>query len=348
MTETEFYNRFKSVDLSYEVNYKRLPVSICNVNDIGMDGFNDMLDFIYDNDFFSKIVRTSSGGISTNRYSFLPPMYDVRTLNSCVELTVIGKKMFRLQFRSDAELKKGTGISGAKAFNAFRAVCEKYNINLESYMITNGKEVKETIPAPWITFDNRFSNMRLTNAHHLDIHSAYMANIALAFKDLRKPIEEIFEERKNPKNNLLYKAILTHSFGFFQSRMLGYSLAHLSKAAIEGTISQLKDLTKKLQEAGNVIVAYNTDGIWYIGNVYHGDGEGKCLGQWENDHHPDELIFKGIGTYGYTENGKFTPVVRGLRNLDKIKPRSEWQLSDLDNLGAPLKYGWDGGYIVKL
>lgn len=339
----------KTIPFTFNVNYKLIPVNILPVTDEGAIEFNKLVENCRNGDF-SPIVRTESGGISLKAKDFLPPIYDVRALRSCVELTVIDEVMYRVQFRSDAELKSGTGISGAKAFEVFKNICLKHGVNIFDYAIKNGAEVKETIPKPLIHLDSQFVNFPFKkHAHHIDIHSSYMASIAEAYPALRAPIEEVYYGRSTPGKNLINKAILTHTFGYCQSKMLNYSLANLSKAAIEGTIAKLKDLASRVEDTGAAIIAFNTDGFWYYGDKYHGVGEGDGLGQWHNDHDADLLIFKdGVGTYGYIENGKFTPVVRGRRALDKVKPRETWTIEDLDNLGETLKYGWNGERIVKL
>jgi hypothetical protein len=91
----------------------------------------------------------------------------------------------------------------------------------------------------------------------------------------------------------------------------------------------MRELAEKMKKSGRRILAYNTDGIWYVGDVYHDEGEGKGLGQWENDHINCKIRFKSAGSYEYIENGKYTPVQRGLTKLDSIKPRDEWQWGDI-------------------
>ena len=45
------------------------------------------------------------------------------------------------------------------------------------------------------------------------------------------------------------------------------------------TNRRIRGLTEALRENGNTILAYNTDGIWYVGDIYHGPGEGDQAGQ---------------------------------------------------------------------
>ena len=67
----------------------------------------------------------------------------------------------------------------------------------------------------------------------------------------------------------------------------------------------MRELAKQLKDSGRMVLAYNTDGIWYCGEIYHGEGEGNGLGQWSNDHTNCTIRFKSAGSYEYIENGKY-------------------------------------------
>ena len=132
------------------------------------------------------------------------------------------------------------------------------------------------------------------------------------------------------KTNDIYKAILNFSIGYMQSLgCCGAKWAHLSKDAITDNNKRITELANKLKKAGNHILSYNTDGIWYIGKIYHGENEGNKLGQWENDHVNCKWRCKSAGSYEFMEGDKYYPVVRGYTTLDSIKNRSEWQWGDI-------------------
>ena len=158
-----------------------------------------------------------------------------------------------------------------------------------------------------------------------------MAGIASAFPALHDPIEYIYNRRKEPGKSSIYKAILTHSFGYMQSEYspVYYQLSHLSKSAMVWCRNQIIDLTKRLNQSGRKVLMRNTDGIWYQGDIYHSDGEGKQLGQWENDHINCKYRAKSKGIYEYIADGVYTVVARGRYELDKVKPRDKWQWGDI-------------------
>lgn len=322
--------------ITRHINYKDIPINLIPISEAGAASFNAIITAIHAAGM-SKICRSPSGGLSYSIRDFSPPMYDIRALGSCIELTVVAASgCFRVQFRNDFRAEEKDKYSGSTAWRIFTRELESDGINIEKYAILNGADIKVTIPSPKLSLE--VAPGVYENAHHLDIHSAYMASIADAFPELRPTIKRVFDARKyNPG----MKAVLTHSFGYMQSAMLDYRFAHLSKAAIVGTINKLNSISEKLRLTNRRILAYNTDGIWYTGGIFHGDGEGRDLGEWSNDHVNCTIKFNSIGTYGYIENGTFTPVVRALRALDKVKPRDQWTMNDLDHLGESIGFALD-------
>ena len=322
--------------ITRHINYKDIPVNLIPISEAGATSFNAIVTAVHAVGM-NKIRRAPSGGLSYNIRDFSPPMYDIRALGSCIELTVVAASgCFRVQFRNDFRAEEKDKYSGSTAWRIFTRELEHDGINIENYAILNGADIKSTIPSPKLSLE--VAPGIYENANHLDIHSAYMASVADAFPELRPTIKRVFDARKyNPG----MKAVLTHSFGYMQSAMLDYKFSHLSKAAIVGTINKLNSLSEALRLTNRRILAYNTDGIWYTGEIFHGDGEGRDLGEWSNDHVNCTIKFNSIGTYGYIEDGTFTPVVRALRALDKVKPRDQWTMDDLDHLGESIDFVLD-------
>ena len=86
-----------------------------------------------------------------------------------------------------------------------------------------------------------------------------------------------------------------------------------------------KKLAEILEKKGRIVLLFNTDGIWYKGAPYHGEGEGDGLGQWHNDHVRCKFRMKSAGAYEFIENGVYTPVVRGV----SLEKREGWQWGDI-------------------
>lgn len=317
------------------VNYLLIPVTRFDLTEEGIEQFNKVyFDIKKSCEDFRRIVRTPSGGISISKVNFRPHMWDVRKLNSCVEITVIAgfNGMFRIQLRTGKVTDKDK-VWGRTAFAEFRKVCKEHNIELEDYYIDNGKEVKQTIQKPIITFEKPYyEGMTLEHVHHLDLNSSYMSGIAKAFPALQPAIQQIFNMRKDPAKSDMYKAILTHTYGFMQSSQIGFRLAHMSKEALDFNNKMVLEIRDNMIKQGFKPVLYNTDGIWYThpeGKIYHDDHEGKDLGQWKNDHIDCTFEALSPGKYHFIENGVCKTVLRGHTRLDKMKSREEWTWEDL-------------------
>lgn len=331
----------KKAKLILNPNYNLIPVNQFKMNDEGMNIFNEELKKCKG---YNKIERTFFGGISTKT---IFPAYDVRDTTSCVELTILDKSgMFRIQFRNSGEKEK-KALSGHKCFLKFRSLCLKYNINLDDYIDSNGEETKKEIEKYIIKLENdAFCDVEF-KAHHIDFHSSFPSGLVLTHPEFRPVIEELYNKRKeNPE----YKLILNSTIGYMQSMpCCKAKWAKLSRDAINNNNERIRELANRLIKSGRVILAYNTDGIWYTGDIYHGEGEGSTIGTWENDHLNVKIRFKSAGSYEFIENNVYYPVVRGHTLLDEKKPRSEWKWGDIYNIDAePIKYYIkEDGFIVK-
>jgi hypothetical protein len=110
------------------------------------------------------------------------------------------------------------------------------------------------------------------------------------------------------------------------------------------------ELSEKLEKSGRKILGYNTDGIWYQGEIYHAFGEGSALGEWENDHCNCLFRSKSDGAYEFIEDGKYHPVVRGATRLDSIMDRENWKWGDIYTASEfTILYKWDDevGYVKE-
>lgn len=334
----------RGTPIKLDVNYVRIPVVALDNTAIGAHEFN-----IYYKEALEQkwnaIKRTKSNGISTARSAFKPPMWDVRYTNACIEMTIITNRMLRIQFRQTSSVLKEEDkqIYGRQAFAAFKRELLKDGIDLDNYVINNGPEVKKEIPKYLIKMERTtYTNLEFAGCHHVDFHSSFPAGLANTHPEFAPTMERLYEKRKEKEIN---KAILNYSIGFCQSiDNTGARWAHLSRDAIRDNNDRIEALAQRLREAGRLVISYNTDGIWYQGEIYHGEGEGKKLGEWENDHVNCKFRAKSAGAYEFIEDGKYYPVIRGRTNLDLIKPRENWQWGDIYKKEAsPLMFFWNEG-----
>lgn len=333
---------------TYNLNYKLIPVTVFDITDEGMRQFNEVIDYAKSIPGIGILNRTNSGGIALgNKLVF--PGYDIRRTNTVAELTLITiEGCWRFQFRSklDQEANPG-GLSGAQAFQKFYNMCERYGIYLDYYAVENGEEIKQTIEAPPIGLANDFvKDATWKNVHHVDFHSSYPAGLANTHPEFRDLIEFLYLRRRTSPE---CKAILNYSIGFMQS-IAGCNAryATLSRDAIHDNNNRVRELATRIEKNGGFILAYNTDGIWFKGEKYHGYGEGHLLGQWSYDHEDCIWRAKSSGCYEFIEDGKYNVVARGRTKLDTIKPRSEWQWGDIYDIDAePVTYSLTEGGIKR-
>ena len=321
--------KYKSAATTFDLNYYKIPVTIIPMSEAGATEFNELY-FWCKKNVQNIIKRTKSGGIETG-YKLIVPAYDIRTTHTCVELTLITTRCFRFQFRSplDApEKKEAHGIAGRQAFKAFIKILDTYGIKLEEYAVENGAEIKKSIPAPHIALANEFiAGKTFTNVHHIDFHSSYPAGLANTHPEFRECLEDLYKKRKEDET---IKAIFNYSIGFMQS-MSGCQARYaiLSRDAISDNNRRVEELAQQLTASGRFVLSYNTDGIWYKGEIYHGELEGDKLGEWQNDHTNCTWRAKSAGAYEYIEAGQYTPVIRGRTKLDMVKPRVMWKWGDI-------------------
>lgn len=242
---------------------------------------------------------------------------------------------YQLRFRiNDTDF--GREISGRDSFQRFRAELKKDGVDIEKFAIDNGKKLKSTVDFgnPVIQFDESIKDKTIESAHHVDMASAYMYFAGIYHPEWEKTIHRIYDLRKS---NNVYKHILTHACGFFQSQYCvlnghGYALADVSSFAIRSTAIAVKKMAKELSNYGFKILAFNTDGVWFCGDLklfprekWEKLTEIKKIGNFSIDHKNCTIRFKSVGSYEYMENGKYTPVVRGLTRYDRAGlARDDW------------------------
>lgn len=243
---------------------------------------------------------------------------------------------YQLRFRiNDTDF--GREISGRDSFQRFRAELKKDDVDIEKFAIDNGKELKSTVDFgnPVIQFDESIKDKTIENAHHVDMASAYMYFAGIYHPEWEKTIQRIYDLRKSSS---IYKHILTHACGFFQSQYCilnghGYALADVSSFAIRSTAIAVKKMAKELSNYGFKILAFNTDGVWFRGDLkllpqemFEKFTQKKEIGKFSIDHKNCTIRFKSVGSYEYMENGKYTPVVRGLTRYDRAGlARDNWK-----------------------
>lgn len=311
--------KLKHAAPSRNTNYLFIPVTNFDMTEEGAKEFNRFYLWLKSLDL-NKIQRTPSGGIKKGK-KVRGSAWDCTVKRNSVELTILlPYGSWRLQIRS----KLPDSMSGRKAFTAFRRFLKKRKIDLDDYAIEDGEKVKKRIEKPLIMVRyESLVDVVLEGVNHIDFHSSYAGGLANTHPEFREALEELYAKREKKE---IYKNILNFSIGFMQSKSCCYARwAHLSKDAIKDNNERVKKLAEILEKKGRIVLLFNTDGIWYKGAPYHGEGEGDGLGQWHNDHVRCKFRMKSAGAYEFIENGVYTPVVRGV----SLEKREGWQWGDI-------------------
>ena len=339
-------------------NYKKIPVVIIKTDEEGMNLINDIYFFIKEQKLH-QIVWTKKHYISTDKKWFKGSCWFVEKKTASLEITICHKLGYwRFQFRTPPVINDNDDITtGTEAFRTFCKELEKDGVSLKNMVIDDGLEVKKTIQSPKIALEHDVITGPAKvyhNVHHIDFHSSHPAGMAKYYPELRPTIERIYKLKEElPKDDpkrAMYKKILNSTWGYLQADFHGARWAHIARDGIMDTNDRLLTLAAKLREAGRRVLAYNTDGIWYQGEIYHGEGEGDGLGEWSNDHINCDIRFKSKGAYEYMENGKNNAVTRGQTRLDRVKPRREWEWGDIFNKDAEpwcFAFDYEKGVYIK-
>lgn len=338
------FKQYKSAEPTLKPNWFLIPKTLLGFNDRDIKTFNDIYAFCVKN-IPNQFTVTVSGGISIAKGKIRGAMWTLYKSNSRYEIVIrnLDARYYRfvIGYGKDNVTSK---MSGRKAFKIYTEELLKDGFDIRELAIADGYDIKKTIPQPKIkTFCKEGKDAIYTNAHHLDINSAYNAGMMEAFPQLEKTVRRLYEKRKeNPD----YKNVLNMTQGYMQSEHVYYAYSHVSKAGHTYTHNYIDDLTKKLEESGRTVLAWNTDGIWYQGEIYHDEREGKDIGQWKNDHINCTIRFKSRGAYEFIENDKYYPVVRGCTTYERFIPREEWQWGDIFK-GHLLNYIFVEGEGIK-
>ena len=335
MEVREFLKKYKSKTQGLKPNQWQTNPNEFKIRQCDVEEFNSILTYLRTTDL-NTISRTASGAIGKGK-NHIKNLYawDFERSNTGARITVlIDGESYVFKLGHFVKGEKQIPIYPTQAFSYFKLKCKEQGIDLDSYKIDNGLEVKASIPRPKIImkYFMKETDEGLTNCHHLDFHNSYPAGLCNTHPEFRKVIEPIYDQRKDPQFKDLNKAILVITVGNMQSAKNGRTAewAHLAKDAIEDNNKRIDAMASKLRQSGREVIGYNTDGIWYRGEIYHGKGEGTNLGDWSNDHVNCTFRSKSDGAYEFIEDGKYNVVLRGQSTYDMIEPdRTKWQWGDI-------------------
>lgn len=314
-------------------------------------------------------IKTKSGGIAGGPKNRYQSFYFYNERKASIELIIAHVTEGCYKFVITTERSSDENIvPGKKAQKILFKKAEEYGvldvIKNEAVDKDTGYAIKQTIEPPIIkVMSDIYKGHEFEHCYHIDLNSSYASRIVENWPALRGPIEEIYRTRH--ENNNKGKSVLTNAPGGFQSEycidvnnkyyntVAPYQLAIFAKVAINNTRHIIQSYIAKLYRQGFEPLLINTDGIWYrsadkTDRCFHDEYEGHELGQWKTDHKNVKLYIKSAGAYQYIEDGKCETVLRGLCDLDYIKPdRSTWGWKEIKDQ-APYKFKFiEGIGVVK-
>lgn len=326
--------KLKDIKRSYEQrpNYFLLPV----YKTADYEEYNALLNEVMKLKGFkkTKFKRTRSKALCTDRKILWHEMpgYEIKQNKIGCEIIILSYTFghCRIQFRPTGNKEADENkINGRQAFNKFKKDCEKYDINLDDYMVPEevGWEIKQTIEKPKIDVSNKMVlNKTFEHVNHLDINSSYPAGLAESHPEFAPLIQKYFDKRKTNKD---YKAILNLTIGFMQSTYVDYRLSQLSRDAIHINNKKVEEMTQWLRKNGRIVLLWNTDGIWFAGESVKDIFNSTQLGEWHEDYTDCKFRAKSAGCYEFICNGKYEARVRGKTKFEETKPRNQWEWGDI-------------------
>ena len=327
-------------EIDMRPNLKYFPCSNMPMTVEGMNKFNELVE-LCERKMAKRIIWTPSGGIKKNG---LCNRYGIRRTSSVVELIIFYRGRGARVYFQNWEPEEAGGFNGGGRI-AFERFCEimnsKFGVNITDLEIKDKEKalkIKSEIPKLKVWINPLLWEKELNNVHHLDLNSSYLSGMKEFIPEWGPGLDYMYENRKKDKT---MKAVMVMTCGWMQSaNFYDAKLAQVAKAGIEWNNKYIDDLADKLIKSGRKVIGFNTDGIWYQGDIYHDSNEGVGLGKWKNDHIGCKFRAKSHGSYEFECDGKYYPVVRGSMRLDKVKKREDWDWGDIFR-GEAIKFYWN-------
>lgn len=340
-------------------NYLKFPITHLNYSTAGMENYNRIIQFMKDSLKLNENQQllTKSGGVCTYRDGFVVK----RSKSTGWELIFkYGPLCFRVFFGPFNIDSGKTEIGGRYAFLELNKEFKKDGIDLMNYCVTNGLDIKKTIPSPLIMCGAKLQPDKIyQHVHHLDFHSAYGSGISDYYPELKPTYDRLYAKRlESEKQKKRIKSLFTNSTGYFQSKFCrinktDYCLAPLAKAAITWTRNVVSNMSTELVKNGYTPLLFNTDGVWYVklnakdepieSQPFVNSVCGKTLGTYDNDHVDCTFRVKSKGCYEYIENGEYKPVIRGVpKSITK-----DWKWGDIYTHSKIKTYVEENNYLKE-
>lgn len=361
----EILKQYISVDQGKALNQYRTKPNQYLFDNAGVSVYNALYKALKDSDLNYPLKRTDSGAIMqtsmapNNAYAW----DDYRT-NTVARLTiVIAGVVWVIKLGATKDDKET--VYPDRAFAFLKEEFKKDGIDLDEDKLSDEEsmKVKDNIinrEKLYIIDSYTKPGEIVENVHHIDFNNSFPAGLANTHPKYAKTLNRLYDERKicdmigNKFRADFIKKALDIAIGRFHELKFNENgsvkkyprYAQLALDAIEDNNNRLYLLASELEHANRRVIGFNTDGIWYQGEIYHNAQEGSNLGQWKHDYINCKYRARSKGCYeieGWDVKHKcniYKPVVRGRTSLDATKPRETWQWGDIFK-AQELIYQWD-------
>lgn len=315
----------------YKLPYKTIDMSSRTLTKENIDTLNYYINELNNDELFKPLRRTKSGGICVEK-DFLhsnPFQFDVISSTSKHIITVVSPEVsFKVYVGFVSEKKNNSKKDGRTPSRRLIKACEDAGIDISKYANSkdDGAVAAKMIHKPDVrTVEAEIDKIYVGNIHHIDFHKFYPSGIVLLHPEFRKPFE-VLRKKKD-------KEALDIGTRYLASKFASYQYAVLVKDGINFMYQRFYEVEDALKKSGRTILANNTDGIWYQGEIYHGKYEGADFGEWENDYIDVKQIrfaSTGLGKYEFiTKEGVYVPRFKGQSTFEREKSRMEWEWGDI-------------------
>lgn len=295
-------------------------------NDADLNKYNTLLGII-DKYRVKRFTITGNRDLTISCKGLVYPSYNLTSLTLEDQLTILTNLGGIRFILSKYERVKGS-YNSRDAWSTFYKSCTKNGINLEEdyqiskeegfsirYQLKTDKSV--SIRRCFTDYVNRDEIVSKTfeNMNHLDLNSSYMSGLVYYHPEFKNVISEFYKKKSTAKTEEekdKWKKILTIPYGWMYSELCDYRYAHLSRDMIKYNDMMLDTICKNMIETGRLPILFNTDGIWYQGDIYHDENEGTGLGQWKTDHKNCTWRCRSSACYEYVENGEYNGQCSGV------------------------------------
>ena len=351
-------------DLFHLMNKERFPQTTLSYEQY--EEFNEIYQWAIENCI--QGIKTKSGGIAGGPKNRFHSIYFYNETKASVELIIAHRFFGCYKFVITTKRSENNKlVTGKKALKEVIKLSEKFGCKdkLEQLAVNKeqGEQIKKEIESPIIRIMSPlYKGREFEHCYHIDANSSYFSRICEEWPEFKDLGQYLYNNRKEKDG--YYKSVMTNSIGAMQSKYCldisnkylnthePYQLAKISKVAINKTNEFITYYIDQLFRNGFEPLLINTDGIWYRSRdkkdrSFTDEREGTQLGQWKHDHKNVKLYIKSAGAYQYIEDGKCKTVLRGICNLDYIKPdRDTWEWREIENESIfKLKFVEGKGFI---